>query len=134
MCPRRGLFGQMHSLDRLVWIGVSKSGFAGVSRGCEFARSAWGIPLVSGPVVTQDPEGLMQRSLPALRATRRAAHDLQVAAAGCARRPAVTWPPVDDDRAWLPEMPEAAVLREAGKRRASWLVHDRIQTYERSAW
>ena len=36
------------------------------------------------------------------------------AAAGCARRPALTWPPVDDDRAWFPGMTEAAVLREAG--------------------
>ncbi len=110
-------------LDRLVWIGDSKSGFVGVSRGCQFARPARDSTLVSGPVVTQDPKGLMQRPLPALRTTRRAAHDLKVAAASCARRPAVTWPPVDDDRAWLPEMTEAAVLREAWEGRASWLLH-----------
>jgi hypothetical protein len=106
------------------WSGsVSKSSFVGVRHGCQFARPARGIPLASGPVVTQDPEGLMQRPLPAVRATRCAADDLDVAAASCARRPAVTWPPVDDDRAWLPEVTEAAVLREAGKRRASWLFH-----------
>lgn len=81
------------------------------------------IPLVSGPVVAQDPEGLMQWFLPAFRATGCAAHDLEVAAAGCAGRPAVTCPPVDDDCAWLPGMTEAAVLREAGKRRSPWLLH-----------
>ena len=35
-------------LDRLVWIGISKSGIVGVSRGCQFALAAWDIPLVSG--------------------------------------------------------------------------------------
>jgi hypothetical protein len=65
----------------------------------------------------------MQWSLPAFRATRCAAYDLEVAAASCARRLALTWPPVDDDRAWLPEMTEAAVLGEAWKGRASWLLH-----------
>ncbi len=103
------------SLDRLVRISVSKSGCVGISRGRQFALAAWDILLASGPVMTQDPKGLMQWSLPAFRATRGAAYYLEVAAASCARRPALTWPPVDDDRAWLPGMAEGAVLREAWK-------------------
>jgi hypothetical protein len=63
-------------LDRLVRISVSKFGFVGVSRGCQFSLSAWDILLVSGPVMTQDPKGLMQWSLPAFRASRCAAYDL----------------------------------------------------------
>ena len=56
------MVAELASLDQLAWIGVNKSGFVGVSRACQFALSAWAIPLVSGPVVTQDPKGLMQRS------------------------------------------------------------------------
>ena len=117
------MVAELASLDRLVQISVSKSGFVGVSRGCQFSLSAWDILLVPGPVMTQEPKRLMQRSLPALRATRCAAYDLKMAAASCTRRPALTWPPVDDDRAWLPEMTEAAVLRKAWEGRASWLLH-----------
>ena len=61
--------------------------------------------------------------LPALGTTGCAAHDLKMAAASCARRPAFAWPPVDDHRAWLPRVPEAALLREARKRRVTWLLH-----------
>jgi hypothetical protein len=45
-----------------------------------------------------------------------AAYGLKVAAASCARRPALAWPPVDDHRAGLPGVSEAALLREAVKR------------------
>ena len=51
------MVAELASLDQLAWIGVNKSGFVGVSRACQFALSAWAIPLVSGPVVTQDPKG-----------------------------------------------------------------------------
>jgi hypothetical protein len=78
---------------------------------------------VSGPVVAQDPDGLMPWSLPALGTTGCAAYDLKVSAASCARRPAFTWPPVDDHRAGLPGVPEAALLREARKRRVACLRH-----------
>ena len=79
---------------------------------------------MSGPVVAQDPEGLMPWSLPALGTTGCAAYDLKVAAASCARRPAFARPPVDDHRAGLPRVPEAALLREARKRRVAWLLHE----------
>jgi hypothetical protein len=78
---------------------------------------------VSGPVVAQDPEGLMPWSLPALGTTGCAAYDFKVAAASCARRPAFARPPVDDHRAGLPGVPEAALLREARKRRVACLRH-----------
>jgi hypothetical protein len=117
------MVAELASLDRLVWIGVSRPGLVGVSRGCQFALSPWAIPLVSGQVMAQGPKGLMQRSLPALRTTRRAADDLEVAAASCARRSAVAWPPVDDDSAWLPEVTEAAVLWETRERQSSCLLH-----------
>src|SRR6266536_778599 len=66
----------------------------------------------------------MPWSLPAFGTTGCAADDLKVAAASCARRPAFAWPPVDDHRAWLPRVPEAALLREARKRRVAWLIHE----------
>jgi hypothetical protein len=78
---------------------------------------------VPGSVVAQDPEGLMQRSLPALGATGRAAYDLEVAAASCARWTAFAWPPVEDHGARLPGVAEAALLRETRKHRAPWLFH-----------
>jgi hypothetical protein len=61
--------------------------------------------------------------LPALGTTGCAAYDLDVAAASCARCPAFAWPPVDDHRAWLPGVPEAALLWEARKR-VTWLFHE----------
>ena len=42
------MVAELVSLDRLIWIGISKSGIVGVSRGCQFALAAWDIPLVSG--------------------------------------------------------------------------------------
>jgi hypothetical protein len=42
------MIAELVSLDRLIWIGISKSGIVGVSRGCQFALAAWDIPLVSG--------------------------------------------------------------------------------------
>ncbi len=66
----------------------------------------------------------MPWSLPALGTTGCTASDLKVAAASCARRPAFAWPLVDDHRAGLPRVPEAALLREARKRRLTWLHHE----------
>ena len=82
-----------------------------------------GLLLVPRPVVAQDSERLMQWSLPALGATGRAACDLDVAAAGCARWPAIAWPPVDGYRAGLPRVTEAALLWEARKPRVPWPFH-----------
>jgi hypothetical protein len=75
-------------------------------------------------VVAHYPERLMQWPLPALGTAGRAAGDLQVAAAGCDRRPAFAGPPVEEHRAWLPGMTPAAVLREAREGRTSWLLHE----------
>jgi len=126
------MVAELVSLDLLVWIRVSKSGLLVSTVGVSSCCRPGDIPLVSGPVVTEDPKGLMQRSLPALTTTRCAAYDLEVSAASCARRPAVAWPPVDDDCAWLPEVTEATVLGEAWKCRALSCSMNCIQTCERS--
>lgn len=74
-------------------------------------------------MVAQYPEGLMLWSLPAFGTTGCAAYDLKVAAASYARRPALARPPVDDHRARLPGVPQAAPFREARKRRVTCLCH-----------
>ncbi len=107
----------------LIWMRIDRSSTVGVGRGCQLVPVRH-VLLVPGPVVAQPPEGLMPWSLPASGTTGRVACDLEVAAASCARRPAVAWPPVDDHRAWLPRVAEAALLREARKRRAAWLLHE----------
>ena len=73
--------------------------------------------------MAQDSEGFMQRPLPALGTTGLIARHFDVATAGGGGCLTLTWPPGDEDRARLPLMSEAALLREAGPRLPSRLPH-----------
>ena len=46
-----------------------------------------------------------------------------MAAAGGCRCLTLAWPPSYEHCAWLPRMPQAALLREARKRGVTWLLH-----------
>ena len=91
------------------------------------------VPLPPGPVMAQDSEGFMPRPLPALGTTGLIARHFDVATAGGCGCLALTWPPGDQDRARLPLMAEAALLREAGPRLPSCLPHAVYSTYDRIA-
>jgi len=84
---------------------------------------AWKIPLPPGSVMAQESDGLMQWPLPALGATGLVAGHFDVAAAGGCRCLTFAWPPGDEDRAWFPLMPKAALLREARPHLPSRLPH-----------
>ena len=95
------MVAELASLDWLVWISVTKSQFHWCQPWVSVRAVDLGHPANVRAGGAQDPEGLMQRSLPALGTTRCAAHDLKVAAACCARRPGQQ-PPVDRPRGQAP--------------------------------
>ena len=129
-----GLARRRRALEAVEIVVTGKERYAGLDiggtadrRACPRRRT---VELVAWPVVTEDPwqpEGLVSWLPPDLLAARRAAIDLEMAAAGCLSGRAVAWLPADAHRAWSPRVMTAALLGEVQGLRSA-LFHKLIQT------